>query len=260
MPSPFPGMDPSLEGHLWPDVHLHLAAEISRTLNRIIVPDYVARVVTRTVIDELETGESVGVIMPDVQLYESTNAPLLSPPQTTGLTASAPLLLSQPLLFESEIPSIEIRDVAGGTLITSIEILSPTNKRGEGWNEYQSKRIQVLQARAHLLEIDLLRRGRRPIALTNAPSAAYYVLLTRAQQRTRVAVWPISVRASLPIVTVPLREPDSDVSLDLQTVFTTIYTDARYDLSVDYAKPPNPELDISDAAGAEQLLQEKFAR
>lgn len=29
MPSPFPGMDPYLEGHLWPDVHNSLAYLIS---------------------------------------------------------------------------------------------------------------------------------------------------------------------------------------------------------------------------------------
>jgi hypothetical protein len=27
MPSPFPGMDPYLEGHLWPDVHHRLATD-----------------------------------------------------------------------------------------------------------------------------------------------------------------------------------------------------------------------------------------
>ncbi len=39
MPSPFPGMDPYLEGHLWPDVHSALGVEaaapglMSRTMD-----------------------------------------------------------------------------------------------------------------------------------------------------------------------------------------------------------------------------------
>jgi hypothetical protein len=32
MPSPFPGMDPYLEGRLWPDVHHTLAVELRRHL------------------------------------------------------------------------------------------------------------------------------------------------------------------------------------------------------------------------------------
>ena len=32
MPSPFPGMDPYLEGHLWPDVHSGLAFVIKEQL------------------------------------------------------------------------------------------------------------------------------------------------------------------------------------------------------------------------------------
>lgn len=218
-------------------------------MNRIIVPTYVARVVTRTVLEELETGESVGVMIPDVQLYQSSRAPgSRLDPGAAAVITSAPVTLSQPLLYEAEIPSVEIRDVAGNTLITSIEILSPTNKRGAGWDEYQSKRVQVLQARAHLLEIDLLRRGRRPIEMNQAPETPYYVLLTRAQRRTRVELWPIPLSGPLPTIAVPLREPDPDAPLNLQTAFNAVYEDERYDLSIDYAKLIEPPLDDEDAA------------
>lgn len=43
MPSPFPGMDPYLEGYLWPDFHHRLATEISRQLTPRLRPRYVAR-------------------------------------------------------------------------------------------------------------------------------------------------------------------------------------------------------------------------
>ncbi len=35
MPSPFPGMDPYLEGYLWPDVHSALANKIRQQLTQI---------------------------------------------------------------------------------------------------------------------------------------------------------------------------------------------------------------------------------
>jgi len=48
---------------------------------------------------------------------------------------------------------------------------------------------------------------------------------------------------------VPLRSPDPDVPLDLQTALNTIYDEARYDLSIDYTQPPpDPPLSDEDAA------------
>ena len=43
MPSPFPGMDPYLEGYLWPDVHTALSAKIRQLLTPLIRPRYTAR-------------------------------------------------------------------------------------------------------------------------------------------------------------------------------------------------------------------------
>ena len=37
--------------------------------------------------------------------------------------------------------------------MTCIEVLSPTNKRGPGREEYAGKRFQVLSGAAHLVEI-----------------------------------------------------------------------------------------------------------
>jgi hypothetical protein len=79
------------------------------------------------------------------------------------------------------VPTVEIRDVASNQLVTSIEILSPVNKREPGLAAYRQKRQQLYQAGVHLLEIDLLRRGIRPLAHPRVPDSAYLVALTRAQ-------------------------------------------------------------------------------
>lgn len=57
---------------------------------------------------------------------------------------------------------VEIRDAKRRTLVTAIELLSPFNKRGQGRLEYLQKRDALLASPVHLIEIDLLREGRRP--------------------------------------------------------------------------------------------------
>jgi hypothetical protein len=57
------------------------------------------------------------------------------------------------MVIPSRVPhvTIEIRDVAHRELMTAIEILSPTNKCGEGYREYLDKRRRLLCSMAHLI-------------------------------------------------------------------------------------------------------------
>ena len=47
------------------------------------------------------------------------------------------------------------------------------------------------------------------------PEAPYYVTLSRANHRPFVEVWPLQLQDPLPILPVPLLEPDADAPLDL---------------------------------------------
>jgi hypothetical protein len=59
MPSPFPGMDPSLESPaLWSDFHNNLAAEIRAHLNRLIQPRYFARLMPYVKYEAVEVGQT----------------------------------------------------------------------------------------------------------------------------------------------------------------------------------------------------------
>ncbi|HEY1381206.1 MAG TPA: DUF4058 family protein, partial [Gemmataceae bacterium] len=49
MANPFPGMDPYLEGDLWPSVYHSLANEISRRISPVVRPKYIALCVPREV-------------------------------------------------------------------------------------------------------------------------------------------------------------------------------------------------------------------
>ncbi|OYV86196.1 MAG: hypothetical protein B7Z73_12180 [Planctomycetia bacterium 21-64-5] len=133
---------------------------------------------------------------------------------------------------------VEIRDVAGRTLVTTVEILSPWNKRGQGREEYLDKRRKVLMRSSHLVEIDLLRRGKRLPMKDALPPASYYVVVARANERPKVQVWPIALDHPLPTFGVPLLGGDADVALDLQTCFQNVCDLGAFDLLVDYSKPP----------------------
>jgi hypothetical protein len=252
MPSPFPGMDPYLEGSLWTSVHFTLSAEIVRLLAPRLRPRYLVLPVERFV---METTEGVTVsttaFYPDVRVAVG-RGPSSHPQETLAVPA--------PLLLATEIPAmvphvtIEIRDVAQRQLVTAIEVLSPTNKRGEGREEYLAKRRRLLLSTAHLLEIDLLRRGQRVPMQQALPPAPYFVFLSRAGQRPLTEVWPIAMGDRLPVVPVPLLPWDADVALDLQAALDSSYELLGCDLALDYSQAPEVPLE-EDAAWVEARLR-----
>jgi hypothetical protein len=262
MPSPFPGMDPYLEGHLWPDVHRRLATEISDQLMPLIVPKYVARLETRMVKDFVEPAE-LGITFPDVEVLKTL--PKTPPLEWSTRLATAPVISPPELVLPTLIPvntsltTVVIRDAKSRALVTSIEILSPVNKRKPGIREYRHKRESTIASAVHLLEIDFLRRGTRPVPKADLPNAPYFVFLTRARQ-AQLEIWPVRLPDPLPVVPVPLRHPDPDVPLDMATLFKAIYDKAHYELTIDYTEPPEIPLSKEDAAWADELLRQAGLR
>ena len=59
MPSPFPGMDPYLEGSM--NFHHQFSAEIARQLSPKLLPKYVAVMAERFVLDVSRIRQSIGV-------------------------------------------------------------------------------------------------------------------------------------------------------------------------------------------------------
>jgi hypothetical protein len=130
----------------------------------------------------------------------------------------------------------------------------------EGSDAYEKKRQELFRSGAHLLEIDRLRNGRRPQVAhpKTLPDAPYFILLSRAERRPEIAIWPCPLQQPLPTVSVPLRYPDPDVALALTRVVQQVYRNARYDLQVDYrTNPPPPDLAPDDAAWIDARLRER---
>jgi hypothetical protein len=110
------------------------------------------------------------------------------------------------------------------------------------------KRETVLLSTAHLVELDLLRRGVRLPTQEALPPGDYYAFVCRQRRRPQAEVYAWSLRQPLPSIPVPLAGNDPDAVIDLQAVFTTVYERAGYDYSLDYQRAVEPPLSEVDAA------------
>jgi hypothetical protein len=151
---------------------------------------------------------------------------------------------------------VEVQDVAERRLVTVIEILSPVNKHGQGFQDYVDERTALLQTQTHLLEIDFLRAGERIPLIGELPSAPYYVFLSRFTRRPHTEVWPIQLREPLPTVPVPLLPPDPDVPLSLQKAIDACFDLVRYhERLLNYTQPPPPPLNYEDVEWVESVVK-----
>ncbi|MEX2141687.1 MAG: DUF4058 family protein [Pirellulales bacterium] len=251
MPSPFPGMDPYLEGSM--NFHHQFSAEIARQLSPKLLPKYVAVMAERFVLDEPNgVAIATGSLYPDVGVFRSGRD---SPQAITAASTQAPLRLATKVPERVPHVSIEIRDVKNHRLVTAIEVLSPTNKRGRGRREYLAKRRRILISSAHLMEVDLLHEGHRVPMQQPLPTAPYFVLLSRVDDRPVMEVWPIQLEEQLPTVPVPLLPGDADVPLDLQLAFSSIYDLLGYAVDTDYKQPPPVRLTDEEQELSRQYLE-----
>lgn len=255
MPSPFPGMDPYLEHpNIWEDFHANLAGEIQAQLTPQLRPNYIAALMPRVTYEEVMI-EKPRLVKPDVSVYKVDDQPTR---RARAAIAPAPLIEQVPVEAPIKLYTVEIREVETGLLVTAIEILSPVNKRPghEAHKAYQRKRRDLLRTEVHLLELDLLRGGQRLSLIDSLPEAPYFIFLSRADSRTQLEIWPLHLQEPIPILPVPLLEPDPDVPLDLGRAIQVIYDRAAYDLRIDYHQPPPPpELAVEETVWLEKQLR-----
>ena len=149
-------------------------------------------------------------------------------------------------LIEDEIHEarLEVIDTNQHSVVTVIELLSPTNKitGSRGRASYEQKRREIMTSSSHFVEIDLLREGDHLHTRELLPQGDYFVHVSRKDRRPKGYVWPIRLPQRLPVIGIPLKEGDTDVALDLQAVLITAYDRAAYDLEIDYRSEPMPPL------------------
>jgi len=257
MPTPFPGMDPYLEQHgRWPGVHTRLIVAIADALGPMVRPRYWVAVEERSYLAMVTSDGRV--IVPDVAVADQEPSSYADSPSRSEPSADAGVLIAELPMPEERIERyLEVRSVDTHEVITSIELLSPTNKLpGEGRRIYEAKRLNVLSSMTHLIEIDLLRDGApMPMRTDNAPRFDYSIVVSRAHQRPKAEARLFRLRQPIPSFPVPLRPQEPEPVLDLNDILHDLYDRAGYDMVIDYHAPPTPPLDSDDAAWAEELLR-----
>ena len=242
--SPFPGMDPYLEAtDTWPDFHDALANEIRVELNKVLPAPYYARLQKRSELGLVRKGGTLHRIVPDLSVLRRT----LHEPAPAWDIGSTSATLVMPRLEAS--PGIDIRVRTDFTqhhfveirdsrrdhrIVTVIEIVSPSNKMpGPDRRSYEVKQAEILSSDANLIEIDLLRSGRRllphpeMVAVVDDMSCDYLVILNRNALRQGewmdYTLYPVDLKEPLPCIPVPLAGQDPDVLLDLQIAASRAY-------------------------------------
>ncbi len=262
MPSPFPGMDPYIEDpQIWSDFHNNLASEIQGLLNPRIAPRYVARLTPYVTYENVEIAATRG-IRPDVGIWQPQPA-IAGMPGTATIFSPATLESAVTVEFPLRLMSVEIHRVDTLQLVTAIEILSPVNKKPghDAHLDYQRKRRALLHSEANLLELDLLRGGERLPLAAPLPRAPYFALLSRVERRSRVSVWAMPFAERLPVLPVPLLEPDPDVALDLGVAVAAVYERGGYASLIDYRRdPPPPALAADEARWLDNFLRQHSRR
>ncbi len=251
MPSPFPGMNPYLEQNdTWEDFHQSFLIHARDILNGQVGPNYLVKVEVRLYLHELSAEER--------RYFGRADAAITRPPGAPQGSAAAsglagPMQLTLPAVDAERHSSLEIRDRRNRRLITTIELLSPTNKTpGPDRDEYLAKRAQILGFHTNLVEIDLRRGGTRPQP-PELPECAYYILVSRSESWPHVDFWPVGLRDRLPVIPIPLAPPDPPVLFDLQDALHHVYDAAGYGKYI-FAETPEPPLSPADEEWARQVI------
>ena len=149
MNNPFPGMNPYLENPaLWAEVHHRLISAIAIALGPSLRPKYRVAIEKRTYLSEGDRAIDVGI--PDVAVLttvktgdRASGTVAMLEPMSSNITQ--PFTVTLPIAQEVNEGYLEIREARTGRVVTSIEVLSPTNKRsGNGRDAYLSKRQRIL--------------------------------------------------------------------------------------------------------------------
>jgi hypothetical protein len=256
-------MGPYIEAcDLWESFHNDLISQIAWQLAGITPERYLVRTGERSYLVLIESeGKKAHPFLPDVVV---TTPPGHKKGAKKGGTAVAepaadqtPHVLRAFIEEEHREPFVEIYETDPETrLVTSIEVLSPSNKRPgtQGWDLYRRKRQSLLLGDVNLVEIDLLRGGQRMPMLDPWPDSPYVLMVARARKPYACKVWEGSFQRPLPPIPVPLAKPDADLSLSLRPLIDTIYQRFRYAQSIKYTAELTPPLKPEEAAWCRQQL------
>ncbi len=263
MPSPFPGMDPYLERpDLWQGFHNAFITYLRDTLQAGLPAGYVATLEVRVYLEHALEGPVGGAAqrVPDVEVLRERSpggAAVLAPPEP--LAAERGFWVPDPFLERRE-AFITVRALDTEELVTTLELLSPSNKRpGPGRASYRARQESLLAGYVNLVEVDLLRGGEATVAapaegLARLPAHDYRYCVYRRHRPGGYQVIPFGLREPLSPLPVPLGAEDPEGVVDLQAVLGETYARGRFDWLLRRREMPEPALSPEDAAWARERL------
>ena len=225
------------EAGLWPDFHSTFINYWREALAVALPREYEARVGEQVNLYEYE--EPVRRFGPDVAVLVRPGESSFRSAESTTHDAGGVALLKPVTIPLAEIldevrqPFLEIIHRSDRSLVTVLELLSPSNKAEPGRARYLAKRRSLLESPVHLVELDLLQGGRRLPFGAVLPEGDFYCMISRLELRYDCLVYTGRYGDTFPHWPVPLRSPDPDVSLDYQALFELTFTRGRYERSLE---------------------------
>jgi hypothetical protein len=256
----FPGMNPYLEHpDRWSTVHNRLIVAIADILTPQLLPKYQVDIEKR--IYEILNADLSLIGRSDVSVQDRRESQSSLPNRLTStLPTAQPLQVSVPMIEEIRETYLEVREIATRRVITTIEILSPSNKKGQGRQRYEEKRQRVFTSQTHLIEIDLLREGSPLPVFGTSVQSHYRILVSRANQRPIADLYLFNVADAIPVFSLPLQAEDPEPLIDLKLLLDDVYVRSGYDFFIDYSIDPIPELASAESSWLDSLLKQNGVR
>lgn len=256
-------MNPYLESsRIWPEVHNNIIHEMFRFLRRNLPFRYTVIMDERVGIgNDPSRDVPARYAEPDLSIRGGE----LREHAITAYEYQREGRIAARLPLDDEMPRemfITIGARGQEDPVTVVELLSSSNKitGGHGRSQYLGKRQRVIFSKTHLVEIDLVRRGRPMPVEGYDGDAPYRHLISRWQTRPEVDLYPFRLQAPIPDVPVPLMNEDADAVVPLGALVDDMYEQDYYSNYADYNSDPEGRLSQDDRKWIDLLLREKGLR
>lgn len=277
--NPFPGMNPYLERpSWWQGVHTSLIVALADALSPRLMPDYAVQIEQRVyVAQEPDGGNGASAnVGPPLSRFRVPDAMVLTyptgPASAATATAERAVAVAEPAAGVAAVsvalPAVELERqrylqvlrVDTMEVVAVIELLSPSNKLGEGRLEYLGKRATVKNSTAHLVEIDLLRAGPPMPVIGDVPHGCYRIVVANGRLRPHADLYAFGIGEAIPEFVLPLAEGSAGISVDLNAAVRHVYAHGSYSMLIDYGQDPEPPLSDADRAWLDGRLREQGLR
>ncbi len=256
-------MNPYLEHpDRWSTVHNRFIVAIADILTPLLLPRYQVDIEKRIYQVTDSNLQLIGRSDASIQAPRNPLGPNVPAGASVGGASVAtlqPVRVTLPVETEIREAYLGIKEAVTGRVITTIEILSPTNKRGQGRQKYEEKRQRVLNSRTNLVEVDLLRSG-NSLPMSNALSSDYHILISREAERPVADLYPFNLQDPMPIIPIPLQAADPEPTIDLKQIIEDIIVRSGYAYFIDYTIEPTPNLPQADQRWLDKLLRDEGLR